>query len=307
MICMPTFSSGLRATLARAAETLTGDALEDVVSFLHAEMNPDGGFEDRSGASDLYYTVFGLESLEALGDTELSADTVGYLEAFGDGKALDFVHLCCLARCWRRLPVARDPDATRALAERLEEYRTADGGYGVEASAPNGTAYGAFLAMQAYEDLDLNLPGRAGLARCVEGLRTGSGAYSNVRGGPAGMVTTTASAALVLGRLDRPLDEGVGKWLMSCCDPDGGFRAAPQAPQPDLLSTATALYALKVLDVPLKAIADDCFEYVESLWDHTGGFRGHIHDPVPDSEYTYYALLALGCLADYEAGGAGGE
>ena len=65
---------------------------------------------------------------------------------------------------------------------------------------------------------------------------------------------------------------------------------------PDLLSTATALHALTGLHVSLSAIKEACLDYVDSLW--TGrAFCGHWADDVTDSEYTYYALLALGHLS----------
>ena len=48
------------------------------------------------------------------------------------------------------------------LLERLETYRTPDGGYSPTAGAGHGTAYGCFLALGAYEDLGATLanPGR---------------------------------------------------------------------------------------------------------------------------------------------------
>jgi prenyltransferase beta subunit len=86
--------------VARLAPKLLGESTELVRKFLLQQQNADGGFKDRSGRSDLYYTVFGLEGLLAL-QAELPAPAVAdYLRSFGDGPNLDFVHLCCLARCW---------------------------------------------------------------------------------------------------------------------------------------------------------------------------------------------------------------
>src|SRR5262245_7879007 len=85
--------------VARLAPKQLGDSAELVSRFLHSQLNPDGGFRDRSGKSDLYYTVFGLEGLIAL-RADPPAAAVRYLESFGGGSDLDFVHLCCLIRCW---------------------------------------------------------------------------------------------------------------------------------------------------------------------------------------------------------------
>jgi hypothetical protein len=66
---------------------------------------------------------------------------------------------------------------------------------------------------------------------------------------------------------------------------------------PDLLSTATALYA-ESLCVPLteKPPFLSTTTFIEGLWHNDGGFRSHAADPVSDVEYTFYALLALGAL-----------
>src|SRR5689334_20552845 len=84
--------------VARLAPKLLGDSALLVERFLRSQQNEDGGFRDLNGTSDLYYTVFGVESLRAL-CVEPSAQRVAkYLDAFGAGENLDFIHLCCLAR-----------------------------------------------------------------------------------------------------------------------------------------------------------------------------------------------------------------
>jgi hypothetical protein len=65
---------------------------------------------------------------------------------------------------------------------------------------------------------------------------------------------------------------------------------------PDLLSTATALHALAGMQVDFSPHKNPCLDFVDTLW--TGqAFCGHWADEVPDSEYTFYALLALGHLS----------
>ena len=88
--------------VARLAPNLLGDASSAVAEFLLAGFNDDGGAADRSGRSDLYYTVFALEGLVAL-QREIPPHVRGFLERFNGGRDLDLVHLCCLARCWATL------------------------------------------------------------------------------------------------------------------------------------------------------------------------------------------------------------
>ena len=52
--------------VARLAPRLLGESSGLVGDFIRGQKAPDGGFRDRSGKSDLYYTVFGLGALLAL-------------------------------------------------------------------------------------------------------------------------------------------------------------------------------------------------------------------------------------------------
>ena len=52
--------------VARLAPRQLGESRDLVAAFLRSCLNPDGGFQNRTGDSDLYYTVFGLEGLIAL-------------------------------------------------------------------------------------------------------------------------------------------------------------------------------------------------------------------------------------------------
>ena len=79
--------------VARLAPNLLQDASDKVADYFFDQFNDDGGAADRAGKSYLYYTVFALEGLIAL-QRELPPDTKGFLEQFGGGQDLDFVHLC---------------------------------------------------------------------------------------------------------------------------------------------------------------------------------------------------------------------
>src|SRR5206468_311855 len=114
-------------------------------------------------------------------------------------------------------------------------------------------------------DLRADAP-RGEIAERIEGCRTADGGYA-----------------------DTP---GAGRGTLY-----GGFYAAPAAPIPDLLSTATALHALAGMRVDLEPIKEPCLDFIDSLWVNRGAFFGTWMDDEPDCEYTYYALLALGHLS----------
>ena len=283
--------------VARLAPTLLGESRDLVTGFLHRSLNADGGFKDRSGQSDLYYTVFGLEGLMALGEPvpQISAS---YLEQFGDGGSLDFVHLTCLARAWGSASRSGPPgDTPFRILKRLESFQSADGGFALHEHAEIGSAYACFLAMVAFEDLATSVPDAAGMLKCIEANRAADGGYANHPGADEGSTPATAAAVMVMRHLDRAPDDAVSKWLLARCYKDGGFYAAPRAPMPDLLSTATALHALAALHADIEHLRERSLDFVDTLWTSAGGFYGSWADPTLDCEYTYYGLLALGHLS----------
>jgi len=284
--------------IARVAQKALGDSAGLVRDFLIRQITPEGGGADRAGRPDLYYTIFVLAGLEAL-QAELPIEKVRpFVDSFGDGTALDFVHLGALARCRAAIGLEKMPRGfSDAILARLETFRTADGGYEVKPGAAHGNAYGCFVALGAYQDLGAKLPDSLRMVQCLKFLETPDGAWGNVRGMRQGTVPATAAAITLLHQLGMPISAAAGDWLLAQIHSDGGWLAVPGAPIPDLLSTATALHALSCLDRPLPAaLREKCLDFVDTLWSAEGGFHGHWADDALDAEYTFYGLLALGHL-----------
>ena len=280
--------------VARLAPRVLEDATELVATFLKGQQNPDGGFRDKSGASDLYYTVFGLDACLAI-QAEPDFERVRtYLNSFGGGEALDFVHLCSLIRC--RTIAGLKGGQSEGLLSRLARFRSQDGGFHPEPAAPASTVYANFLAYAAYQDLGLPLPEPLSLVQSFKHLET-EGSWANERHVKTGSTTATAAAVTVLRDQGMPISQDVRDWMLGRLHPMGGFLAAPQAPVPDLLSTATALHALAGLEVGFTPFKDLCLDFIDTLWTNEGSFYGHWQEETLDCEYTYYALLALGHLS----------
>lgn len=285
--------------IARLAPRLLGEAADLVRAFLRTQLTEGGAGKDRDGGEDLYYTIFALAGLQAL-DCPVPIERVAaYLRTFGNGAGLDFVHLGALARCWAAIGREHTDAATiSAILARLETFRTADGGYGAEDGAKHGSAYGCFVAMGAYQDLGHLPPEPLRMVQCLKLLETPDGGWSNARLLKFAAVPATAAAVTLLHQLEVPINQDVATWLRTQVHPEGGFLAVPRAPMPDLLSTATALHALAILDAPLTGPARErCLDFIDTLWTAQGGFHGHWADDHLDAEYTYYGLLALGHLA----------
>lgn len=266
--------------VARLAPKLLGESKDLVADFLTSQQS-GGAFFDRSGTPDLYYTVFGLESLRAL-SMELPVESAAvFLQSFQCAE-LDLVHLCSLIRCWANIARVPPPDFTSEAQARLTRFE-------------GGSVYNGFLLLGAYQDLRLDPPHK--LLHDVQAFRSADGAYANHPGAAQGLTSATAAAIGVLRHFNQSPGAGLGDWLLARRHSSGGFFAWPGAPIPDLLSTATALHALASLQVPLDPIRDPVLDFLDSLWTSRGGFLGSWADDTLDCEYTYYGLLALGHLS----------
>jgi hypothetical protein len=284
--------------VARVAPKALGDSADLVRAFFARQFTAAGGACDRDGRPDLYYTIFGLAGLQALQMDAAPDRLESWLRTFGDGQQLDFVHLGALARCWAALGLEKMPAGLApALLARIEAHRSHDGGYDADVGAESGNAYGCFVALGAYQDLQRELPEPLRMVQCLKFLETSDGAWANARGLRVGSTNATAAAVTLLHQLGVPVNQAVGDWLLAQAHPDGGFLAMPKAPLPDLLSTATTLHALACLEREVPApIRERCLDFIDSLWSAEGGFHGHWADDHLDAEYTFYGLLALGHL-----------
>lgn len=262
-------------------------------------MTPGGGFEGRGGEPDLYYSVFGIDCLLATGSRPPEERLREYLGAFGKGDSLDLMHLSCLARCWGRMLTGPGAGVPEGILARIEEFRSADGGYNSTRDSPHGSIYGAFLACSAYEELGHYTPAPDGVVSSVRALQRADGCFTGER--EIDLVTTNAcvGAVLLLQACGETPPESAIAWLQNQhFDGVGGFRAAPAAPIPDLVSTATALFTLRNCAALPGGIREPCAAFVQSLRHEDGGFAGHWMDDDADCEHTFYGLLSLGCLVE---------
>ncbi|MBN1127265.1 MAG: hypothetical protein JXA82_19850 [Sedimentisphaerales bacterium] len=278
------------------AQDHLGDSIRAVRQFLSTQADPLGGFHDRQGRPDMYYTVFGLEAALACGagiDLDLVAE---FLKLFEDGRMFDFVHLAAMARCWASVEQSPSVEMVDSLLTRIEAHRSPDGGYNDHAGAQVGSTYANFLAVGVYQDMERAMPRPEGVLQSLGLLKRDDGGYVVQAGAEYGAAPATAAAIMTLKGLGRDCESETIQWLMRQCKAIGGFVAAPLAPVPDLLSTAVSLFALTQAGVDINPIRQRCVEYIESLWDAGGGFCANWLDETVDCEYTYYGLLALGCL-----------
>ncbi|VGO17514.1 hypothetical protein PDESU_06111 [Pontiella desulfatans] len=249
-------SDRLLQSAAASRRFLDEGSLDKIARFVRDRQNADGGFRGRDARSDLYYTVFAVACLKALGYPPPVFKIWKYVLSFGMGKELDLVHLVCLIRLRTVFPHLGF--TRRRLLNGLQRFKAE-------------SAYGLFLKLFA-ADFQFAAPSAPIAVSLAD-------------------PTTNLAAALMVGN-----QEGVAEELLARAHASGGFTPSKQIHVPDLLSTATALFALTQRGINLDEIHKPCFLYAESLWRDSGGFAGHRADEFEDVEYTFYALLAIGCL-----------
>lgn len=285
--------------VARLAPTILGEEASSLIAeFVLSQEHADGGFCDRDGHPDLYYTSFAIDALTALQRDLPQAGMERFLKRQLEIlDELDFVHLCCLARSASALIEAFSKEALAPVFDRIETYRTPDGGYNQSPDNETGSAYACFLAYGAYSDHRLSVPREDSIAGCLDSLQSGDGAWANDVELPVPNIPATAAAVTLSRNLRLAIPKETPEWILNSLHPTGGFLPFPIAPLPDLLSTAVALHALDGLQVSFDDKKDRLLDFVDSLWTASGGFHGNWEDDDLDIEYTYYGLLALGHLA----------
>ena len=108
--------------------------------------------------------------------------------------------------------------------------------------------------------------------------------------------TSTATCCILAmqHQTGEALDTSLISWLKERQDETGGFRASEVAPVPDLLSTAVALFTLRLIGEHLQSAS----RFIEAHWLNIGSFAPTLLDEYSDVEYLFYGLLALG--SDHE-------
>ena len=108
--------------------------------------------------------------------------------------------------------------------------------------------------------------------------------------------TTTAACCILVmqHQTGEAYDTSLISWLKERQDETGGFHVSEIEPIPDLLSTAVALFTLRLIgEHPQSAT-----RFIEAHWLEIGSFAPTLFDDYSDVEYLFYGLLALG--SDHE-------
>lgn len=263
------------AILKKSLHLLDAATAERVRTYVTNAQAPSGGFVNKAGKADLYYTLFGLYLAEALGMKDLTPGLQEYIRTETVQPDLTGVHLYCAAILHAKL--GTDQTHAKQLREKVRQNL-----YDPSKKQSDYIAFLSLLACYYLEDFK-------GLLSILRQFRDHK---SN-----ADLPCPVMAAQLVLRKsFNKPVDDLVTD-ICTFYDGKGGFKANTSTIVPDLLSTAVILYALDFEGADLRMIKPDCLAFIDRLY-HDGGFAAHELDQDTDIEYTFYGLLALGALAE---------
>jgi hypothetical protein len=320
--------------LRNALDSLDGQGQQEVFQFLESQQNVDGGFQDRGGRSDLYYSLFGMLLLGAWGvgrGTELPELVEGsdQSQCSVDNKSEV------------RSPKSEDEKANaKEPFPELVEGNPQLGTWNLEletklkhfighqsAIKVPGFIEQCCLALLQKELKISRFPRIRTLAKLsrsfwkerhsinlsyrsfvlfltldavlpFRGLlqRFSGKMLARVEVNEHSPCSEIAAKVFLLKMLGKDgSDER--QLLISFASESGGFRAFQHLEQADMLSTAVALFALKNADCDIRILTPGCLDFIQQNF-VDGAFLSGDGDQTADLEYTFYGLLALGALAE---------
>lgn len=275
--------------LRNALDLLDEQGLQEVFQFLKSQQNVDGGFKDRGGRSDLYYSLFGAMLLKSIkseelltepveGEPEIKAKLTQFIKSQASTDVPGFIEQCCLALLQKELEVSR--------ISRFKTLLKLSRSFWKERYSIN-LSYRSFVL---FLTLDTVLPFRGLLNRFSVKM------LSRIEVNEHSPCSEIAAKVFLLKMLDK---DGAKEQqlLMSFASKSGGFRAFQHLKHADMLSTAVALYALKNAGCDLRLLKPASLDFIQQNY-FNGAFLSGDGDQTTDIEYTFYGLLALGTLAD---------
>lgn len=263
----------IESVLRASVKMLDAESIQEIKQFICSKQTVQGGFADRAGKTDLYYTFFGYFVAEALDIQEVTEPLKVYLKKEIE-KDLSDVHLFCMAILYARI---FDKDKKRKNLSAKIKYKLLQ-------NNDIHQDYISFLGILALFYLKEY--------KAVWNLIRQYKPAKEEKEVPCPVLAAKSIIHYLTGRYQPKMVEQ----LLTYYKGTGGFVALHRTSTEDLLSTSVALFSLKSMEADLRLIRPDCLGYIDSLYEN-GGFLATRYDIHPDTEYTFYGLLALGALA----------
>jgi len=302
------FYKRMIALLRKAFVLLDEQGREEVLQFILSNQNADGGFRDRGGRSDLYYSLFGMMMLRAAGSKEQVAgnkekgkgrreqkanlalepysklvnEAILKLKHFTAGqksaKVPGFIERCCMVLLQKELKVKR--------YSRIQSLWALGRSFMKERHSINLSyrSFVLFLTLEAVFPFPsiFKAMSKKFLAQTIVDQQS-----------PCSEVAAEVFLVKML-NYDGTEEQQL---LTSFALETGGFKAFAHLHNADMLSTAVALFALTYAGHDVRLLMPSCLDFIQQNYSE-GAFLSGDGDLTADVEYTFYGLLALGVLVN---------
>ncbi len=262
----------LEAVLKKSTHLLDSQTIEEVCERTNSFITKEGGFCDRAGKTDLYYSLFGTFVCDAILPGKNDENLKEYIQKLHLSSEYQGVYLYCAAIINYKL-FAEDKISKRlrnlvweALQQNLKK--------------PDYNLFLGILCLYVHKDYFSIFK----MLRKID--------FDEAKNDLPCPVL--AAKAIILKASGKDVKKAEME-LMNFYRGNGSFGALKNAPKGDLLSTAVALFALQFMGADLRLIKPECLAYIDSLYEN-GSFRATELDFDTDIEYAFYGLLALGSL-----------
>ena len=120
----------LLKTLQRGYDTLGEQAKQLMADFIISQRSADGGFVNKQGESDLYYTAFGT-LLQYIFNIKFSTEELNdYLDKI-DAEGLDLIHYAAYMRCGLLASIAEKTKLDISTISRVSNSKYVQTNYGI--------------------------------------------------------------------------------------------------------------------------------------------------------------------------------
>ncbi len=244
-----------------------------IITFIQNHQHDNGGYVDRAGVADLYYSLFGFWLSLATRDKSQREKFRAYINSQSANQLPGAVEQLALILIKTELFDAKNNSIISLLKTVFMKGKKI------------GLSYQFFLLTLAVDAQNRNKSLYYFFARIWLFF------YK-----PKGNLPCSMMAALTFAKKTVGLTfEKEQQKLLSYYKEGAGFRAFDSVSTGDTLSTAVALFALRETGFDLRIIAPDCLDFIEQNY-NDGAFLSGDGDATLDLEYTFYGLLALGTL-----------
>jgi len=254
-------------------EVLDQQAQQEIVKFLIQLQDKNGGFTDRAGTPDLYYSLFGSWMAQATKQTDLLNNLKDFIEKQNQDEVGVVEQMALLLI---QSDIANDKPEISAWRLFKLFYRQ---GKNIHLS------YRFFLFTLVFDAIGRRRQFYYFLTRI--GLLF----YQPKSDFPSSLMAALLYARKKLGLKYEKQKQRVLAFALE----NGGFKAFQNIENADMLSTGVALFALSETKTDLRLLKPSTLGFIQENFIE-GAFLSGDGDQTRDLEYTFYGLLALGSL-----------